>query len=296
MLAQRKIGSGSRTGFTLIELLVVIAIIAILIGLLLPAVQKVREAAARTQCSNNLHQLAIAVHMHNDTLGMFPTGGTGWWIPPTFVAPGNPASGSAQQGGWGFQVLPYLEQQNVWKGGGGGTTDQCQINAIGALIKTFFCPARRPPQAFTGGSWYGPAGTYAHAQTDYAAANLDNTGAIVYGYNGKRMIDIKDGTSNTFLLGEKRLNVALVGQFQGDDNEGYTAGWDHDTVRYTGFPPLPDPMTGDGQQRFGSSHTGGLNMAMADGSVRYVTYSISQQTFAALGTINGGEVVNGSNF
>ena len=118
-----------RVGFTLIELLVVIAIIAVLIALLVPAVQKVREASSRARCQNNLKQIGLAVLSHNDTYKFIPSGGTTWTIPPTYLAAGRPAIGHAQEGGWVFPLLPFLEATELWKGIG-KTIQECQVAVI----------------------------------------------------------------------------------------------------------------------------------------------------------------------
>jgi prepilin-type N-terminal cleavage/methylation domain-containing protein len=288
-----------KSAFTLIELLVVIAIIAILIGLLLPAVQKVREAASRMQCSNNLKQLTIAFHSYHDAQGVFPHGGKNECDSPVNPAVNASVRCTAPMGGgnapgccgpfnrtewsWTFLILPYIEQDTIFK--------QTSDGVIFATpVKTFYCPTRRQAIRFNN-----------QAKTDYAGnAGTGSNGVLVrQGIAPVRMLDITDGTSNTFMLGEKRLSLGNLGRSY-DDNEPYVSpGWDSEIYRLSNQAPTPDnpgqhpgtdPLSGWGN--FGSSHSGVLNMSLADGSVRVIRYSIDTEQFRRAGIRNDGLTVN----
>jgi len=286
-------------GFTLVELLVVVAIIGILIALLLPAVQAAREAARRSQCINHLKQFGLAFQNHHDVYQYFPSGGNHWQYAPDYTSGGTPEVAPRQRAGWGFQVLPFIEQKQVWEGGGGATNDDRQKNAMGAKVANFFCPSRRPPMAISAASWYAPTGTYEHGMTDYAASNGENTGVVIRTQDTQvwdlaqgpiSTANITDGTSNTMIVGDKRMDHLHLGSMQTDDNEGYTCGWDHDSIRNTTLDPRPDTNVGNyGESRFGSSHPGGFNAAMADGAVRFLSYTLDQTIFTRLGQRNDGQ-------
>jgi prepilin-type N-terminal cleavage/methylation domain-containing protein len=296
---------GSRHGFTLMELLVVIALIAVLIGLLLPAVQKVREAANRIKCANHLKQLGLAFELHHDQLGYFPTAGDDWSAPPTYVK-GVPAVGDQQGAGWGFQILPHLEAENVWRGGGATTDQGRQRAAVAAVLPVFFCPSRRAPMTVAYADAYlsrGPDDLVTHALCDYASNNLDDGSGVVRANAfgpPLRIADITDGTSTTLLVGEKRMNLYYLGKIpRSDDNEGYTAGNDWDTMRNTNTPPARDARAASGENGFagfGSSHPSGLNTVFADGAVHHLAFTINATVFARLGARADGQPVGGDDF
>ena len=297
-----------RAAFTLIELLVVIAIIGILIALLLPAVQKVRESANRVTCANNLKQIGLAFLQHVTIYRYFPTGGGGLEAHRTLASPGNPADYTTQQWAWGYQILPYVEQSTLWS-----ATDEKMVAAT--PLKLYFCPSRRPPTALSGGTW-AVHGNELRAMTDYAgnAGTADGgDGGGSYGTGADGLVihlgstdfvalrDITDGTSNTLLVGEKRMNLAFVTtECQADDNDGYVGGFQDDVVRWGTFPPAPDgffplgtPATIHPQNwQFGSSHPAGFQAVFADGAVHLMPYSIDPTVFKYLCSRNDGHPVS----
>ncbi len=274
----------ARSAFTLIELLVVIAI---LIGLLLPAVQKVREAANRMKCANHLKQIGLAFHNHHDTLGHFPDGGEHWnpVLFPRSIVGGSPATAPGQNWGWGYQLLPYIEQDNAWR-----LPDNNQVR--GSLISIYFCPSRRGPTTKVAGGvtigmldYVGNAGTTVDQTTTTglpgAALGNGNNGLVVRRPGGGgnrsgpvRFSTITDGTSNTLLVGEKRLRPERLANLQLHDDQGFMSGWDRDEVCWATIPPAQDRVGEDGYYQFGSVHPGAFNAVFADGSVRNIQYSI----------------------
>jgi prepilin-type N-terminal cleavage/methylation domain-containing protein/prepilin-type processing-associated H-X9-DG protein len=307
--------AGVRWGFTLVELLVVIAIIGILIALLLPAVQAVREAASRTQCANNLHQLALACHNHHDAYGYFPSNGwgLGWLGDP------NQGPGAQQPGSWVFSILPFIEQDNLYNLGRG---TQAQVAAANAQLVVTPLPLLNCPSRRTGGPWPYGGGFLAYrncdpvsaqVQTDYAVCSGDliwvdsnqvRAGDIgppslaaaatwpwpdpnlFHGVSFVRseipIVAITNGSSNTFLLGEKALNRSHY--YDGtEDNENMYSGYNDDTARCTAGPPIPDSREPEANPYFGSNHTGGLNMAYCDGSIQFITYDVDPDVFLRAG-------------
>ncbi|MFV2069146.1 MAG: DUF1559 domain-containing protein, partial [Pirellulales bacterium] len=209
-----------------------------------------------------------------------------WSDRPTYVK-GAPAVGADQKAGWGFQILPYIEATNVWTAGA--------KTAVATPQPVFFCPSRRSPQTIKSDKdAYDPpitGGHVTHALCDYAASNDDQTG-VVRRYKPNRLAHVTDGTSSTLLAADKRMNLTYLGKAQDDDNEGYTVGWNSDTLRRTNRRPKPDfNGEGDGDHRFGASHGTVFNAVFVDGSVHTIVYSIDKNIFRYLGNISDGQTV-----
>lgn len=319
--------AGTRAGLTLVEVLVVVAIVALLIALLMPAVQSVRETARRTQCANNLRQLAVGFLAHQSAHGFLPTGGWGFqWV-------GEPDRGfdQRQPGGWGYNVLPFVEQSQLHTMGAGlaEAAKAAEIlKRVQAALPLFQCPSRRAPRAYRNIFTYHVCGRPdAVGRTDYAVnmgdgvppdhyrggsspgslaagdALTDAQWHTTYGIHANgichrrsmvRLEDIADGASLTLMLGERYLNpdVILTGADAADDQCLY-AGHDRDVVRDASQPPAQDTRGLNNQHNFGSAHGGSWIAVMADGAVRSFAYAVDHVTvLRRLANRQDGQVVD----
>jgi len=256
-----------RRGFTLIELLVVIAIIAILIALLLPAVQKVRMAAARMQGTNNLKQIGIGVHAFHDSFQRLPYNGT------TTAPPGQWASSSnTDSGSWAFQILPYVEQTAFYNAQAGTQAIDSTVQSA-TTIKTFLCPGRGRPSWKTGG------GNGGHV-TDYAIncyLNDPINGSYAQTNQKLGLLAITDGTSNTVLAGEKSLHTSQYVDTLAAANldDSISCGGDNGTglgATCTTVNPTDSTaiVVSAGNVQWGCPFAGSCPFLLADGSVKLV--------------------------
>jgi prepilin-type N-terminal cleavage/methylation domain-containing protein len=302
--------------FTLIELLVVIAIIAILIGLLLPAVQKVREAAARMKCSNNLKQFALGMHNFHDQNGALPYGARTWV--------GDPYSGPGawfDDFGWYAGIGPFIEQDNWYRMF--NTTlsysDPANDAARRVKIPLFACPSDIGLQEneWTSNTWARLRGNYVvnWGNTDYgqrAKGGVTFGGAPFGPRKGSRIADLTDGTSNTLLMSETLVVQTVSTGWHGPVSEITSSlggqmftGWlppnspSADEVARA-LPPAgslngrPTPVgvadTLDQSMAARGKHSGGVTAALGDASVRFVRNTIAPATWRAMSTSRGGEV------
>jgi len=308
----------NRTGFTLIELLVVIAIIGILVALLLPAVQQAREAARRSQCKNNLKQLAVALHNYEDVHTTFPPGlitvnptatvvicslGTGFGASDSWT---EAQTGAGVHGtSWLLQTLPYIDSNTIYSDWNFELSPSGN-RAVGERdIPIFYCPSRRnsaqsEARMFQdwerGGNDYGgclgacngfhDCGT--HEFWRVATGNRPEAPCkgIFRVNSATRLHEITDGTSNTILIGElDRLDIS-TGNFSQD---GWAIGGSP-----TIFSTCSNRCRGPNSDFFeepASEHTGGVHVGLADGAVRFIADPIDIRTFAALGSMQNDEVL-----
>jgi prepilin-type N-terminal cleavage/methylation domain-containing protein len=295
-----------RNAFTLIELLVVVAIIAVLVGLLLPAVQKVREAAARLSCANNLKQIGIALQSYHDRNNGFPPGYYD-------VAPW-PQDDQGPGWGWAAYLLADLEQNNLMQqinfnlSVGSGSAPIPTVRAT--FLKGFQCPSD-PKGATTFTATDGGSGSWQLAHSSYVACNGNDgvddnttpphTGAFVRGTAGLRIADITDGLSNTFFVGERCTTMSWstwAGAIPGSSDPSIRSPGDFSgasafVLGHCG-PHLPNDSIVTDADAMSSGHTAGVQFLFGDGSVKMIVNTITQTVYDALATRAGGETISSS--
>jgi prepilin-type N-terminal cleavage/methylation domain-containing protein/prepilin-type processing-associated H-X9-DG protein len=306
--------------FTLIELLVVIAIIAVLIGLLLPAVQKVREAANRAKCMNNLKQIGLALHNYHDSYGKLPAPRPD---PETWTSIDNLRDMPNVFGGWLVRILPYIELDAVAR----ECADKTTFYTVGAQhqIPLYNCPSDpRGLVARVSADQFGNAATTGYLgvtgnDEDPPYGNATNgifwvgvhdlilRPSLRRGNYGTKFLDISDGLSNTLMVGERPPSPDLFwGWWAYSDfdsllatpNRAPVPGVDHPecNVRLPGFFSPGDVNDTCASVHYWSFHTGGGNWLLGDGSVRFLPYAVGTTVVPLMASRNGGEVFDASQF
>ncbi len=326
--------SQNRRAFTLIELLVVIAIIAILIALLLPAVQQAREAARRTQCKNHLKQFGVALHNFHDTFNNFPSNGWGvFWAPHAARGTGDSQPGSWMY--VILPYIEQAPLYNLAPGN--GTTDDSSpgllngnVQRLGSPISVFMCPTRRAAQnygvdpsgilvkqphlsgplpfgarndyAINGGEdftafLWGPPDLASGDNGSYAFPSPSASTGISFVRSHIRFSDVRDGTTQTYLVGEKSCDPEFYtnGISWGDDQGPYVSD-ERDNIRWARFGgsdlPLEKDMSGvDTTYNFGSAHSGVFHMTFCDGHVQAISYNINKSIHRNLCNRKDGNIV-----
>jgi type II secretory pathway pseudopilin PulG len=282
---------------------VVISVIVILAALLVPAVQKIRQSANRTACANNLQQIGMAAHAHEDKLGVLADAGRYWTDPRSHKANGLPQVTPNQDWGFFYQILPYLGYPNEWSA--------AELTSAGAVIPLYFCPTRRSPRAYPGYPHGIIPANHPRGGIDYAGSGGTDMPMFTAGspdFAGRKnglviprknadhvsLTRVPDGKSNTLLVSERNYNMKHLHNYTlADENNGYFDGWDWDTIRWGYSPPKPDRFDDSSSSfDFGASHHGGLNCLFGDGSVRFLLYGIDATTFKRLCDRSDGQAIS----
>jgi len=298
-----------RGGFTLIELLVVIAIIAILIGLLLPAVQKVREAASRIKCTNNMKQIGLAIHNYHDVNEEFPYPRSvepGGWVvrySATWIVYPNPSYQTV--GGWTVRIMPYIEQDNAFRPMGSvQTLDEwyAQWDALQKVgMKAYLCPSDARFKHSSGVALTSYCGVTGNDEREGSDARNGMFAVQTWDYQKParkiKMASVTDGLSNTIIIGERPPSSDMYwGWWPWTDSDTLLAHPNRETYTISGCTPpeyfRPDRVNNPTAAcHYWSLHPGGGNWLLGDGSVRFITYNAATTTLVDMASINGGEVV-----